>query len=77
MISKRTMNRLKRIEKCQREVKRLVAEIHDVYTLDDVEDDDGWTFGMCIDQQGQVWEATSSANLLEKFKEMRGNKENK
>jgi hypothetical protein len=77
MISKRTMNRLKRIEKHQREVKRLVAEIHDVYTLDDVEDGDGWTFGMCIDQQGQVWEANSSAVLLEKFRGMRDNKETK
>jgi hypothetical protein len=77
MISKRTMNRLKRIEKCQREVKLLVAEIHYVYTLDTVEDKDGWTFGMCIDQQGQVWEANASAVLLEKFKRMRDNEETK
>ena len=67
MLSKATIKKLQQIERHQLAAKRLVAEVQDQYGLADVEDAQGWTWDMNIDQQGRVWPAASSARLLEEM----------
>lgn len=60
--------------KKRRAIKRLVADIERVCSIEDIEDDKGYTFGMYIDNQGSAIRASECVGLLEQFKELRDNK---
>ena len=67
MLSKTTIKKLQQIERHQLAAKRLVAEVQAQHGLEDVEDAQGWTWAMNVDQQGSVWGADASARLLEEM----------
>ena len=71
MIPKRILKKLEQIERHQSEVKRLVAEVESEYGLEDMEDAQGWTWGMNVDHQGSVPTATANLAMLEIFLAMR------
>jgi hypothetical protein len=62
--------KLKAIENHQKRVKKLLSDIENFYpNLENTCDDSSWNFSSYIDQQGQIYTAKESENLLISFLE--------
>jgi hypothetical protein len=65
-----TKQLLRRIYKYQGKIKELVNHVEACSGLTEISDDDGWTWGMVVDQQGEFRTPEENFALLEKFKRM-------
>jgi uncharacterized protein YggL (DUF469 family) len=71
-IPKSVLAKLRRIERHQREVDRLVSEVEEQMGLTDVFDPgDNWSFGMYVNKQGRVYSAADHEKLLRRFLELK------
>ena len=67
-ITKKTVKKLMKIQKMQWLVANMVQEIEREYGIDMIVDEaDNWTWGMYIDQNGDITSVDSSINLLNEF----------
>lgn len=66
--------KLKRIEKSQRDIKKLVAEVERQTGISGIEDD-GRTWGMHVDSQGDAVRAGEQVQLLKRFLKLKENGE--
>jgi hypothetical protein len=67
-IPKHVLAKLRRIERLQREVARLVDEVEAAMGITDViEPEDNWNWGMYVNRQGRVYPAWEHEKLLRQF----------
>ena len=67
VIPKHIHKKLWSIYNHQYAVKKLVGEIEEWADILNITDEDGWSWGMNIDMQGNIDSPESSANLLQEF----------
>ena len=75
-IPKHIVDKIKRIEHHQSEVKRLVDLVEEYFEIQDVVDDESaWSWGMYVDQQGAYYTAADNIQSLKEFIERRDDEE--
>lgn len=77
-MKKKLLKKFKAIERHQQAVKDIIQDIEDenlwLVNLEDPKD--GWTWSMCIDNQGSVTSASDAERLFKMFEEYK-NKDKK